>query len=121
MTQEKHCSSLMNRFMEEIDSEEQQNEIHSLEMKGPKIITYLKLIEPKVKRYTQPWQVSKANLNSTLSTLLFLTISLIFFAAHRQATVSITGINQTGNRKAPLGQKVSVTFLEKERSGLDEK
>lgn len=44
MTQEKHCSLLMNRFMEEADSEEQQNEIHSLETKGPKIIllkTYL--------------------------------------------------------------------------------
>lgn len=36
MTQEKHWSSLMNRFMEEADGDEQQNEIHSLEMKGPK-------------------------------------------------------------------------------------
>lgn len=69
--------------MEEADSEKQQNEIHSLEMKDPKIITHLKLTEPKVKRHTQPWQVSEANLNSTLSTLVFLTISFISFTVHR--------------------------------------
>lgn len=70
-----------------------------------KLITYLKLTEPKVKRYTQPWQVSEANLNSTLSTLVSLIISSISFTVHRYTTVSVRGMHQIGNRKAPSMQK----------------
>jgi len=40
----------MNRFMEELGSEERQDEIHSLEMKGPKKPNHL--LKSKVERYT---------------------------------------------------------------------